>query len=86
MTIITKKSVRGRKQQIADATAHPCVNLIRRLREEMGVSQDVAAAGIGVSRQMYSRYESVVKAPKVSVLGRIAKFYNIPIEQLCQPV
>ena len=56
---------------------------LRSAREEKGLSQEAAAALVGVSRQAVGRWESGQSMPSTANLLRLSEIYGIPLEELC---
>ncbi len=55
---------------------------LRRIRKEMGETQDEFAARIGTSKQVLSRYESGQRIPKISLVESYAKSLNVSVDYL----
>jgi len=55
---------------------------LRRIRKEMGETQDEFAARIGTSKQVLSRYESGQRIPKISLVESYAKALNVSVDYL----
>lgn len=53
---------------------------LRVLRLQNGYSQGVLADYLGVSRQMYSKYENEGIIPPVDLVAKLAKFYRVPYD------
>ena len=53
---------------------------LRRLRKDRGYTQQMLADYLGVSKQAYSNYELGKRTPDISILSKLAKFYQVPIE------
>ena len=61
---------------------------LRKLRNDAGLSQETAAAEIGVSRETYSRYESGTETkrgqePRIPQLNRICETFGCDAGYLC---
>ena len=56
---------------------------LRALREEKGYTQQEFADKLGVTQQSYARWESGVSEPRIEILIKIADFYNISLDLLC---
>jgi transcriptional regulator with XRE-family HTH domain len=52
------------------------------LRHKMAYTQDYVADQLGVAQSTYSRFESDEVQPKCDLLPKIAKLYNVPIQEL----
>lgn len=55
---------------------------LRRIRKEMGETQDEFAARIGTSKQVLSRYEGGQRIPKISLVESYAKALNVSVDYL----
>ncbi len=55
---------------------------IRELRENINISQKELGELVGVSRQTINYIELGKTSPKVTVALRIAKVFNIPVEEV----
>lgn len=53
---------------------------LRRLREELGISQQVLANAIGVSQQSINKYENHKIEPDIDTLIRIADFFETSVD------
>lgn len=51
-------------------------------REQSGKTQAQAAADLGMSKQMYQKYEYGMSAGAIKTAIRIAKMYNSTVEKL----
>lgn len=49
------------------------------LRNGAGLSQEMLAEQLGVSRQAVSNWERNLSEPDVSSINRIAKLFNVPV-------
>ena len=56
---------------------------LRALREEKGYTQQEFADKLGVTQQSYARWESGTSEPRIEILIKIADFYNISLDLLC---
>lgn len=52
------------------------------LRNELGFSQEKAAASQGITYRSYRRYETGEREPTASVLVQMADFYGVTIDFL----
>ena len=62
---------------------------VREIRKKYGyggITQIEAARRIGISRSAYLNIERGVVVPRVTVLLKISKFFNISIEELLEGV
>ena len=55
---------------------------LRRIRKEMGETQDEFAARIGTSKHVLSRYEGGQRIPKISLVESYAKALNVSVDYL----
>ncbi|MBR6557286.1 MAG: helix-turn-helix transcriptional regulator [Clostridia bacterium] len=55
---------------------------LRELRKVRGITQEAAAEALGVSSQTISKWERGLRAPDISLLPRIALFYDCTIDHL----
>lgn len=55
---------------------------IKLLREQNNYSQNSIATFLGISRQIYIKYEQGVIAPPVKVVKDLANFYRVPYEYI----
>lgn len=55
---------------------------LRRIRKEMGETQDEFAVRIGTSKQVLSRYENGQRIPKISLVEGYAKALNVSVDYL----
>lgn len=55
---------------------------IRRLRKQLGISQDALSELIGVSRAMVNYYEAGEVWPRPDVIDTLAKVLKVPVSQL----
>lgn len=57
-------------------------NVLRRLRDSRGITQEEFASNVGLSRSAVSMYESGARTPDYDVLECIADFFNVDIDYL----
>ena len=57
-------------------------NRIEAIRKERGIRQEEFAKSLGVSRQTISSLENGRYNPSILLAHRIAKFYNMTIEEV----
>ncbi len=50
--------------------------VMKELRLERGISQQMIASAIGITRQAYSRYENGQREPGLDVINKICEVYN----------
>lgn len=62
--------------------SHPLADNIRRLRRERKLSQQALAGLLGVSVAAVSRWESGVSRPDISMLLRLAGFFEVSMDAL----
>ena len=55
---------------------------LRECREQSGLTQIKVATYCGITEKAYQNYESAAREPKVSILARIAKLYNVSVDYL----
>lgn len=55
---------------------------LKNLREQNNYSQNSIATFLGISRQMYIKYEQGEVEPPVKVIIQLAKFYRVPYEYI----
>lgn len=53
---------------------------LKKLREQNNLSQNVIAHLLGVSRQMYIKYEKGEVNPPVKIITQLAKIYKVPYD------
>ncbi len=58
---------------------------IKRLREERGMTQELLAEAIGVSRQAVSKWESGRASPGTANLQALSALFGMPPEELTGP-
>lgn len=59
---------------------------LRQLRRERRLTQEEAAAGIGVARPTYTGYETGQDPPGRETLKRLADFYGVTLDELYRGV
>lgn len=55
---------------------------IKQLRENRGLIQEILAAELGITQQMFSKYERDILCIKVDVLMKIAEYFNVTTDYL----
>lgn len=55
---------------------------IKQLREKRGLIQEILAAELGITQQMFSKYEKDVTLIKVDILKKIAAYFNVTTDYL----
>ena len=58
---------------------------IRRLREQQGWIQKQVAAELGIGYSNYNKMENGAREPSVDELQKLAKLYNITVDELLNP-
>ncbi len=61
------------------------MNVVRELREQAGLTQELLARLSGVERSMISRYETGVTSPRMDILYRLAEAVNLEIVVALRP-
>lgn len=56
---------------------------LRKLRKEKGVNQTEVATKTGIDRTSYSKYETGRVLPPISAIIKLADYYNVSIDYLC---
>ena len=59
-------------------------SIIKRLREEHGMTQEALAERLCLSRQAVSNYERGKTKPDVTILASLAEIFEVPIEDLLE--
>lgn len=59
------------------------INRIRNLREDFDKSQQEIADYLGTSQTMYARYERGANEMPIRHLIRLAQYYNVSLDYLC---
>ena len=57
---------------------------LRALREENNYSQAAVASYLGISRQMYIKYENGDAAPPVKIVTELSNFYRVPYDVILE--
>ena len=57
-------------------------SVIKRLRNEQGVTQDVLAEYLGISYQAVSKWETGTTLPDIALLPKLAVFFGVRIDEL----
>lgn len=57
---------------------------LKELRVKKGLPQNEAAKDIGVSQAAYCFFENGLKVPSVGVLCRIADYYDVSLDYICE--
>ena len=56
---------------------------LKKLREEKGLSQYEIAPLLNIKRATYANYENEITQPPIEILCRIADYYNVTLDYLC---
>lgn len=56
---------------------------LKQLRKQKKLTQEQIARIIHCSQSNYSKYEKEIIIPKIDTLSKLAKFYNVSLEYLC---
>ena len=59
-------------------------NTLRILREQNNYSQAAVASYLGISRQMYIKYESGAAVPPVKIVTELSNFYRVPYDVIIE--
>lgn len=62
------------------------MNVVRELREQAGLTQDLFAKLSGIGRSMISQYETGRRSPRLDILQRLAGAVDLEIVVSFQPV
>ena len=57
---------------------------LRALREQNNYSQAAVASYLGISRQMYIKYENGDAAPPVKIVTELSNFYRVPYDVILE--
>ena len=57
---------------------------LRALREENNYSQAAVASYLGISRQMYIKYENGDATPPVKIVTELSNFYRVPYDVILE--
>ena len=57
---------------------------LRTLREQNNYSQAAVASYLGISRQMYIKYETGAAVPPVKIVTELSKFYRVPYDVIIE--
>ena len=57
---------------------------LRNLREQNNYSQAAVASYLGISRQMYIKYENGDVEPPVKIIAELANFYRVPYDVIIE--
>ena len=55
---------------------------LRKCRDEAGLTQIKVAIYCDITEHAYQNYERAIHEPKVSILARIARLYNVSMDYL----
>lgn len=62
------------------------MELLRKLRKERGVTQEVAAVGMGINSATLRKLETFVSMPGVPLLEKVAAYYDMTTSQLLDAI
>ncbi len=62
------------------------MNVVRELREQAGLTQELLAGLAGVDRSMISRYETGRRSPRLDTLQRLAAAVELEVVVSFRPV
>lgn len=57
---------------------------LKQLREEREKTQKEVAEGLGIKEQVYQRYEYGTREPKIDVIRKLARYYNISADEILE--
>lgn len=55
---------------------------LKELRKEKGLSQTIVSNTLSISQQLYSNWENATREPNISMLIKIADYYEISVDYL----
>ena len=58
------------------------MNYLKELRSSKGVSQQIVAEYLGISRQAYSNYENGNREPDFETLLKLGEFFNCSVDYI----
>jgi ribosome-binding protein aMBF1 (putative translation factor) len=69
-------------------TAKPlrCTTIMRRMRQEKGLSQFDVGTELGFTPSLVSRYERGQAIPTTNHIYRLERFFGMPVDQLLEPI
>jgi transcriptional regulator with XRE-family HTH domain len=57
---------------------------LRQLREDREKTQREVAEALGIKEQVYQRYEYGTREPKIDIIRKLAKYYNISADEILE--
>jgi transcriptional regulator with XRE-family HTH domain len=57
---------------------------LRQLREDREKTQREVAEALGIKEQVYQRYEYGTREPKIDIISKLAKYYNISADEILE--
>lgn len=57
---------------------------LKKLREEREKTQREVANALGIKEQVYQRYEYGTREPKIDIIRKLAKYYNISADEILE--
>lgn len=57
---------------------------LRQLREDREKTQREVADALGIKEQVYQRYEYGTREPKIDIIRKLAKYYNISADEILE--
>lgn len=57
---------------------------IRQLREDREKTQKEVADALGIKEQVYQRYEYGTREPKIDIIRKLARYYNISSDEILE--
>lgn len=57
---------------------------LRQLREDREKTQREVAEALGIKEQVYQRYEYGTREPKIDIIRKLAKYYNISTDEILE--
>jgi transcriptional regulator with XRE-family HTH domain len=70
---------RGRKEKFMSLNKK-----LKQLREEREKTQKEVAEALGIKEQVYQRYEYGTREPKIDVIRKLARYYNISADEILE--
>ncbi|WMM24088.1 helix-turn-helix transcriptional regulator [Tissierella sp. MB52-C2] len=55
---------------------------LKQLREVKGETQEQVSTAIELNRALYSHYENGIRMPRVDIAKKIAKYFNVSVEEI----
>lgn len=57
---------------------------LRQLREEREKTQREVAEALGIKEQVYQRYEYGTREPKIDIIRKLARYYNVSADEILE--